>query len=514
MTLAMAAPSFADDGASIKVTNATNDITYEAYKIFDGTVATSNPNQLAYTATAAQEQWFKSQPNNPFAFSSDNGTGYYVTIAEGKSDSDVISFLDGLVTRNGNANVVNTAGFVGATAISGTKNGTEITFSDLDYGYYMVVSGMNAAVSLTPTVPNAEVIDKNQNGPSDNTNDGDGKFVKRSDQDTWGDFTTANYEGTLNFKVQYSTTNYDHADRIIAYQITDTLGSGLSYVMTGEGENAVADVKAYVSATNGGDQTEIIGATVSMTEDKKGFTINVPWAATNPSPGKIIIEYSATVDNDGNVNDNSTNDTGRTNTANLTYETETEGHKTPESMEETTTTKTYALAISKTDGAGQPLAGAQFTLTDANNGVVKVSEVAGETGVYSYDPDGTGVLTSPATGVITIKGVQAGTYKVTETVAPNGYNPLVGSKEIEAKVDTVYTTTKTVYYDADGNESETVTATYANPVSSVPASMITVINKTGATLPSTGGIGTTIFYAAGIILMAGAVFFVVRRKRA
>ena len=41
-----------------------------------------------------------------------------------------------------------------------------------------------------------------------------------------------------------------------------------------------------------------------------------------------------------------------------------------------------------------------------------------------------------------------------------------------------------------------------------------VENVAGTKLPSTGGIGTTIFYAAGIILMAGAVFFIVRRKRA
>lgn len=516
MTLAMAAPSFADDGASIKVTNATQDITYQAYKIFEGTVATDDPNQLAYKATADQAAWFRGQTGNPFDFSSDNGTGYYVTIAEGYNQDSVIDFLDGLVTRENGTNAVVTTGFVDPNPIPGEEGAseTEILFNNLDYGYYMVVSSMNAAVSLTPTTPNATVIDKNQNGPSDNPDDGDGKFVKRSDQNAWDDFTTANYEGTLNFKVQYSTTNYDHADRITAYQITDTLGSGLSYVMTGEGENAVADVKAYVSATNGGDQTEITGTTVTMSQDKKSFTINVPWAETNPSPGKIIIEYSATVDNDGNVNDNSNGDTGRTNTANLTYDTETGDHKEPSSMTETTTTKTYALAISKTDGAGQPLAGAKFTLMDENNNAVSVSEVAGETGVYSYDPDGTAVLTSPSTGVITIKGVQAGTYNVTETVAPDGYNPLVGSKEIEAKVDVVYTTTKTVYYDTEGNESVEETTITANPESSVPASMITVINKTGTTLPSTGGIGTTIFYAAGIILMAGAVFFVVRRKRA
>ena len=81
-----------------------------------------------------------------------------------------------------------------------------------------------------------------------------------------------------------------------------------------------------------------------------------------------------------------------------------------------------------------------------------------------------------------------------EITAPNGYNKLEAPVEFTIKDDGT-----TEVKNAEGN--------------SVAADSVDILNKTGALLPSTGGIGTTVFYAVGIILMAGAVFFVVRGRK-
>lgn len=128
-------------------------------------------------------------------------------------------------------------------------------------------------------------------------------------------------------------------------------------------------------------------------------------------------------------------------------------------------------------------------------------------------------------GILRFDGLGDGTYYIEELVAPNGYNILKERIKVEItckekpiingneKTDWDYHIT----YVDDKDEKvegtkETVGTVYAD-ASNVRIA-ITVVNKAGSLLPSTGGIGRTIFYAAGIILMAGAMFFVVRRKRA
>ena len=158
----------------------------------------------------------------------------------------------------------------------------------------------------------------------------------------------------------------------------------------------------------------------------------------------------------------------------------------------------------KTDESKKLLAGAEFELYASETGNDKISLVAAGENTYRLATEeekaeagliSAKILTN-ATSKITVKGLDANTtYWLDETKAPEGYNKLSGRVEVQIQgVNLSTSMTGTQWVAENGG--------------------IQVTNKTGALLPSTGGIGTTIFYAAGIVLMAGAVFFVVRRKRA
>ena len=104
--------------------------------------------------------------------------------------------------------------------------------------------------------------------------------------------------------------------------------------------------------------------------------------------------------------------------------------------------------------------------------------------------DGLTVITTDATGRFRLEGLKAGTYYLKEIKAPDGYNLL--KKPVEITIDE----TGSVLV---GNET---------------ADEVLVENKTGAPLPSTGGVGTGIFYGTGAALMAGAgLVFLIGKKR-
>ena len=134
--------------------------------------------------------------------------------------------------------------------------------------------------------------------------------------------------------------------------------------------------------------------------------------------------------------------------------------------------------------------------------------------------------TSDDKGIISFRGLGAGVYTIEETGVPAGYNKapdvIVEIKcEIPSEVTTGEESAKwsvgnltSTHVDTEGNTIKDASLTGNVAVSAIGIYDVTIVNISGALLPSTGGIGTTIFYAAGIILMAGAVFFVVRRKKA
>ena len=198
------------------------------------------------------------------------------------------------------------------------------------------------------------------------------------------------------------------------------------------------------------------------------------------------------------------------------------------------TVYTFALAWVKTDEKGNQLAGAKFQLPfyvketkDGNTYVYAGENPADKTGLTNE------LTTTAADAVITIKGVKQGTYSITETEAPEGYNKLTEPFDVEAKKTGEGETTKTkttIYLDAQGNVTETVTSTTkeyntdtdsfnnasatGDEEKSVPVYQFNpIVNQKGTELPSTGGMGTTIFYIIGAILVLGAGILLVTRRR-
>ena len=530
MVLAMAAPSFADvsepkDG-SITIENATIDKEYIAYRIFAatrGNAETENATTpISYVATSEQKDWFEKQSGNVFTFTQRNDTEYpfYVTIDANVTAQQISAFLTGLITKTDTVDgkevtsIDTTREFFSniIDSKSATAKSSNCVIEGLGYGYFLVTSGLGTTISLDSTNPTATILDKNQKGPSKDENDGDGKYAVTLDADgnvvetSKVSDTSASYGEKVNFMVQFGTTNYEGENPITEYIITDTLQTGMTYDLS--------SVKVFVgSAKLEADKYTVSSITSVDGGNSNSFTITVPWNTNYTSPNKLIATYSATVDAEANI----TNE-GIKNTAKLSYKVNGET-KEPDNLQDEVITYLYALAIQKTDQNGSPLTGATFTLTDSNNQEIKVT---GQDGMYSYSANGVATIESPADGKIIIKGLKAGTYTLKETKAPNGYNLLTEEKSITATKAEQY---KTTYYYTYANgvatlvnvEDGEVAPTGAVEVSSNNMPLVTpvaVINNAGQLLPSTGGIGTTIFYAAGIVLMAGAVFFVVRRKRA
>lgn len=352
-------------------------------------------------------------------------------------------------------------GKAAAAAVSGkTVVATEtpeadgpFTFANLDAGYYLITSsnGTLAIVDTTPTNPAATVYEKNP----DHTLD---KKVQEDSDSSWGKENSAQIGDTVNF--QTTITVKKGAKNIIMH---DKMEDGLSFN---------ADSVAIAGLTKGTDYTVV---TTGLTDDctfeirfEQSYLDNITSDTT------LTVTYNAVLNEKADITNGEKND------AKLTW-----GDASNTEWSETVT-KTYQFEILKyaaTDTNKNPLAGATFQLKDASGNVVKLVKVS-DTEYRVANGSETGAVesfTTVASGKIVIKGVDLDKYTLVETAAPAGYNTLKDPVEV------------------------TVLATNALTVE--------VPNASGTELPSTGGMGTTIFYVLGSILVLGAAVLLVTKKR-
>lgn len=342
--------------------------------------------------------------------------------------------------------------------ISGTKEtatGDTVTFSNLDLGYYLVDSSLGALCGLNTTNPDATIKEKNEKPE-----------IKKEVQTSAGDWSSENNAkigDTVEYKVEIKV-----ADGAQKYTVTDTMSKGLTF------NNSSLKVTANDAVTT--DYT--------LTPTTNGFTLVLPetYVSTLTKGTTIIVTYNATLNKDAVIDGD-----GNANEVKLSYG----NHQN--TVPSKVTTKSYQFDLVKVDGTTNKLLdGAEFELADGETKLSFVKDTAGNYRVAAAGEDGATTITVK-NGKVNIYGLAGKTYTLTETKAPDGYNKLVTSETVNL---------------ADGSK------THATIVGSVyKDGGVVVENHAGTVLPSTGGMGTTLFYVIGGGLMVAAVVLLVTKKR-
>ena len=208
-----------------------------------------------------------------------------------------------------------------------------------------------------------------------------------------------------------------------------------------------------------------------------------------------------TVDYKSRLNENAViGSTGNTNKMKLEYSNnpnDKQGGTTGNTPEDTVVVFSYKTIINKVDGDSKSLTGAAFKLEKLIKGADEAADTWTLVKKYTVDAD------NPAS-TFEFTGLDDGTYKLTETVTPAGYNTIDPiSFEITASDN------GTVITGLDGDNN---TITFAKNLEAGSLSA-NVVNKAGSILPSTGGMGTTLLYIIGAILVVGAGVLLVARRR-
>ena len=471
---------------SITIINATENVKYSIYKVFDLTYSGSNV-AYTYTKTGDTDALYTALTDNdsPFTLTASSTANIYNVTAKENTTGETI----GTWLKNNISNLTETSSAVATSAT--------VTFSSVAYGYYYVTSTLGTTVTVDSAMPNASITDKNEKPTIE-------KKVK--DGENWADTNNVNIGDTVEYKADITVKTGAKN-----YVLHDTISAGLTFdsnsVSVKVGTTDVASTNYTVTSAGLTD-----GCTFEI-----AFTNN--YLATLTSNTVISVYYSAKLSDNAVIAG-----TGNTNTVKLTYgdsveidednDPNTEAvSKTPETTTDTTTTYAYALALKKVNQSGTALANATFQLP------FYVKSTPDSNGTYIYGGTSTGEglinsLTTPTSGEITIKGIKAGTYNITETKAPEGYNKLTSAVSATVTAQTVTNTNVTKYLDANGNVSDTssdTSITYSN--TNLAADVVFVVNKTGTELPSTGGVGTTIFYVLGGLMFVGALVLLVTNKR-
>lgn len=434
---------------------------YKIYKILK--LESYDETKKLYSYTKTGDQWddfIDSAVTDGYLTINTDG---YVTFSTTKnSPEDVREFARKALAYATTNNITATS-----TKTTGA-NDDSATIDGLDLGYYLVGSTVGALCSLDTTNPEFTVRDKNQ-APT---------VEKKIAKDGYTDNLVPNNSANIGEQVVYQTTiNVKPGAK--NYVLHDTMDSHLDF-----DDILQAHLSDGTNLTNG-DFVVQRGPADKCTFDisfTDVFYNNYRSKIDDGTITKIIFQYCATVKDDAVVKEEMKN------TTHLTY-----GDNNTTTEDSETITKTFGIPVLKYTGLTKTgLADAQFKLYNDKACKDEVKLTKADDYTYRVDPKGNATMVSPIDGKFNVNGLKAGTYYLKEMAAPKGYNKLANPIKVTI--------------DNDGN----ITAGADDKTTTE----VGVENKSGTLLPSTGGMGTTLIYLAGIVLVVLSGYVLISKRRA
>lgn len=474
MILAMSVSVYA---GNITIKNGANGSEYAAYKLLNAT--DGGAGKFSYTVN-------------------DKYRSVLEKVTSKTKDSEIVSYISELdaTALRAFADEI----YANIKNMSAEKTTDSDTFADVEPGYYLIaetkLGNAEDTYSLvmldTAGNENCEVKTK-EDKPTlvkklKEKNDSTGQVTD------WQDGADYDVNDVIPFKLTGTVSNLYDSYKTYYYAFHDVMSAGLTFDET----SVVVKVDGVEISTN--------QYSVKTNNLKDGCTFEVVFddlkkVGSVKSNSAITVEYNATLNDKAVIGS-----VGNPNKAKLEYNNNPYASSKPDKPGETpwdtVIVFTYKLIANKVDGQGNALNGAGFTLYKfdftKNDYVAVGNEITGVT-------------------TFTFERLDAGKYKLVETTVPAGYNK---AEDLEFTVEATYDTDAAdpkfgnlVVKDSKGNIiSNGENKIFTTNLNEGSAST-TIKNLSGSELPSTGGIGTTIFYVVGVILMLGAGVLLVTKKR-
>lgn len=492
MTLSLVS---ADGTYTITINNEVTGHKYEAYQIFTGDLSNGVLSNIVWGAGVT--------PDGQTALQNKYDT------AETKSAAGV---AEALTNDNAVQFAKDAAGYLTTTKAVSTYREADkkYTIDGLAAGYYLVkdqngsLAGKDDAYTsyILKVVGNTDVTPKSAKPTVDKQVHDETADAETGASDGWGESADHAINESFQFKLIAklpADTDFNAYDTY-KVEFTDTMSAGVTFesIASVTVDGVTLTESQYTVTATAGQAGGSWTLTISDIKSIEGVILT--------EGADIVVIYDAHLNENAQVNHESGSTTNK-NTVYLQYSNNPNvsgGGELGKTPEDSVWVFTYEVDNKKVDATNSenktPLAGAGFKLYDST-GTTEIGLIYDAT-LSAYRPvKGNEVAeemtSAESTGVFNIKGLDAGTYILKETTVPAGYNKCA---------DTTVVITATHVEAADGASATTTLSSDSNVTN-------TIENKQGSTLPETGGMGTTIFYVVGAILVLGAGILLITRRR-
>lgn len=504
MVFSLAATAFAEETtATFKITIPSDDgHTYDIYQIFTGDYSEAEDGT---NRTLSNIVWGK------------NGTG-----TEGQKVEDTV--LNALAAASGTdkeklAVIGNYVNLTGTAYLAGASGEVSV-----EPGYYLLKDVQNLpnaddayTTFIVMVVDDVTVTRKAAKPSVDKQVHDEAGDAESGANDGWGETADHAINESFQFKLIATLTADADYDAYTTYQVkfTDTMSAGITFESI---ESVTVDDVPFTS------NQYTCTAEASQSGGEWSLTIsNVKVDGVNLTDGaEIVVIYNAHLNENAAIGNVDTNK----NTVYLQYSNNPNAggeNDLGQTAPDTVWVFTYKIDSTKYHDAaesGKELEGAGFTLYDSTGAAVKLvydstkgayrpastTEIEADASKEENQKIVVTEMTSAENGKFNVVGLDAGTYTLKETTVPAGYN----------KCDDITIVISATHSEAESEDTASTTITMKKDQEdavSAEGFVNAVINKSGATLPETGGMGTTLFYIVGGIMVAAAVVLLVTKKR-